>query len=255
MVETFKIQAWGRTDVGRKRSHNEDSFAIVDDLKLYMVADGMGGHLGGEVASKTAISSMQQAFSEQAGKSERRSKKEMASKKLSEAMVRANKDIYEMSQKNADELGGMGTTLVVATTFENKIYIGHVGDSRCYLISEGGFWCLTEDHSLVNDLKKSGDMSDSQVRELVPRNVITRSVGHQLDLYPDIVERELKNGDIYLLCSDGLTTMVNDAEISRLVLKEAPGDQLLVNLINKANQNGGDDNVTAILVRVERVDA
>jgi serine/threonine protein phosphatase PrpC len=230
------ITAYGRTDVGQKRSSNQDSIVLNDKIRLYAVADGMGGHNGGEIASKLALEVLESAL----GKIDD-SKQINVTPFLKESVTLASTRIHEKASMD-ENLKGMGTTLVCAYFNKSKCYIAQVGDSRVYLYREGDLWKITEDHSLVNEQVRSGLISRSQADKLTYKNVITRSVGFEEEVKVDIYEREIEKGDVFLLCSDGLTSMIDDEDIKKNIneddLKATVG-----NLIDAAN-------ISAIIVRV-----
>jgi PPM family protein phosphatase len=237
------ITAYGRTDVGQKRSSNQDTIVLNDKIKLYAVADGMGGHNGGEIASKLALEVLESAL----GKIDD-SRQINVTPFLKESVILASTRIHEKASMD-ENLKGMGTTLVCAYFNKDRCYIAQVGDSRVYLYRDGDLWKITEDHSLVNEQVRSGLISRSQAEKLTYKNVITRSVGFEEAVNVDIYERAIEPGDLFLLCSDGLTSMIDDAEIKRNInaddLKATVGS-----LIDAANHAGGHDNISAIIVRV-----
>jgi len=209
----------GITDVGLQREHNEDAFAVLSDHDLFIVADGMGGHRAGDVASRLASESISDFFQRTAGEEVTwpfhfDSALSESENRLLTAIRLANRQIYEHSLKSHD-LRGMGTTVVGAlfNPDTRKMYVGHVGDSRAYMIRDGRISQLTRDHSLVNDyLKVMPDMPEDQRSEL-PKNVITRALGMQDSVEVDLLAHEVKVGDTFVLCSDGLSGMISDAEI------------------------------------------
>lgn len=240
--------AAGHTDVGRERTHNEDRYVIVPELNLYVVADGMGGHQSGEVASRLAATSIASYFKNGDASRSRRS----LADRLRSAVATANAKIYARAD---DERAyrGMGTTVVAAvfSPMEEMFHIGHAGDSRCYLIRGSSITQLTRDHSLVADaLLERPDLTESDLSYL-PRNVITRALGMGPTVDVDMKSEPAQVGDVLLLCSDGLHGLATDEEIAEIV-HEAPDLTSACNrLIDRANANGGRDNITAVLVRVE----
>lgn len=249
----------GLTDVGLQREHNEDSFAVVPSHDLFVVADGMGGHQAGDVASKMATQAISEFFESAA--LEEVTWPFALDPSLSEEENRlvtgirlANRSICEMGNSSSDHQG-MGTT-VVASLFSprrGRIYIAHVGDSRAYRIRNGQIEQVTRDHSLVNDyLAAMPDMSEEQRSEL-PKNVITRALGMQDQVAIDVGSFDAMTGDVYLLCSDGLSGMVDDDELCRIVTSSSDLMKTCQELVKTANENGGEDNVTAVLVRLEDV--
>lgn len=249
--------ASGMTDVGRLRDNNEDSYAVLAEHDLYLVADGMGGSQAGEVASRLATSSIADFFDT--------TSKEDATwpfqfdTTLSEEENRlvagihvANRRIFEQGQRSAAH-HGMGTTVVGALFSHRKsrLYIGHVGDSRAYRIRRGAIEQLTRDHSLVNDcLLLMPDLTEDQRAEL-PRNVITRALGMQEHVKVDLTDDDPEPGDVYLLCSDGLSGMLEDDRILDLVQSADGPMEACRALVEQANDSGGEDNITVLIIRFE----
>jgi len=252
------LVAAGLSDVGLQREHNEDSFCILPEFQLYVVADGMGGHKAGDVASRMATHTIASFF--------RATEQEdatwpfqfdphlsMAENRLITGIKLANKQIFEASLAN-HAVHGMGTTVVGAlySKERNAMYVAHVGDSRAYLIRNGAIRQLTRDHSLLNDyLMVMPDMPQEQQDEL-PKNVITRALGMQDSVTVDLVPEPPEVGDIYLLCSDGLSGMLNDPQILQAVQAHNGDLEAAAKaLIDGANANGGEDNCTVVLVKLE----
>lgn len=236
----LKVIGYARTDIGLKRKINQDAFLKDDALQLYVVADGMGGHRGGEVASQLAVDVMRRFCAENPSMAPR--------ERLDKAVNLSCKEIFEQSKKNSD-LAGMGTTIVAVAFHEGAAYIAQVGDSRVYLMSNGGIWQVTEDHSLVNEEIRAGRLAVGQESTYQFRNVITRSVGYEDHVNVDVYRRTVASGDTFLLCTDGLSGMVSIAEIRDGVAKHGP-EMGLKSLIGLANARGGDDNITALIVEV-----
>lgn len=252
----MRAQAAGLSDVGLQREHNEDSYAVVAPHQLFIVADGMGGHRAGDVASRLASESITDFF--------RRTDSEDVTwpfhfdselsdeeNRLLTAIRLANRQIYEHSVSNRD-LRGMGTTVVGALFNEStgRMYIGHVGDSRAYRVRDGKIEQLTRDHSLLNDyLAAMPDMPEEQRNEL-PKNVITRALGMQDNVEIDLVHDQGQSGDVYVLCSDGLSGMVTDQDICRVINEVSGPAEACERLVTMANANGGEDNVTAVVIEL-----
>lgn len=239
----MRLQVKGQTDVGVKRESNQDSFLVDDELGLYVVADGMGGHLGGEVASRIAVLTIKSQVRDQYQADPNANPKEV----LIKAYAAASQAIYEKSEKEMS-LKGMGTTAVSALFRDGTLYIANVGDSRSYLIHPPYIWQMTEDHSLLNEQIKAGLVKPEQARSFVARNVITRSVGFERQVTADVYERVVEPGEFVLLCSDGLTGLLTDGRICDLCLT-LPFNEIVPRLIEEAKRNGGDDNITAILMQ------
>lgn len=237
------VKVWCQTDVGLKRENNEDCFLMDPDLGLYIVADGMGGHSGGEVASHMAVKTIREVIVESYDNDAGIKPNEL----LTKAYKTAGESIFEKSLSETD-LKGMGTTLVVALIRNSKLYVANVGDSRAYLLRPTGMWQMTEDHSLINEQIKAGIIKEDDDSQM-GKNIITRSVGFERSTSCDILERELSPQDTYLICSDGLTGMVDDKTIFEIVQKTSP-EKVVPELIKKAKENGGLDNVTVMYIAV-----
>jgi len=169
--------------------------------------------------------------------------------KLMKAYIEASHRIFDMAQNEKPELMGMGTTMVMAYIQENKIYIANIGDSRCYLFKKPHLWQLTEDHSLINEQIRAGMLNDEQIKNFVGKNVITRSVGYEREVFPDVIERELVVGEKYLLCSDGLSGLVEDEDIEKILNKKDSAQATRL-CVEQALANGGDDNVTVLVLEI-----
>jgi serine/threonine protein phosphatase PrpC len=239
----MKILLAGLTDVGLKRENNQDSFLLDSDLGLFVVADGMGGHRGGEVASSLAVQAIREVVSHSFENEQGVNPREL----LIRAYQEANRRIYEFATAKP-ELKGMGTTTVGAIARNGYFYIANVGDSRAYLLSNGSLWQITEDHSLVNEQLRAGHIKESDLSTHTAKNIITRSVGFEMDVACDIVERRIMANDTIMMCSDGLSGLVKDAKIAELMGNPSL-DLACQNLIEEAKKNGGDDNVTVVLLR------
>jgi serine/threonine protein phosphatase PrpC len=247
-------EAYGLTDVGRKRQHNEDSMLVDPSLGLYVVADGMGGHAAGEVASAKAtevvkqhIGANRQVLKELATNATQQNRSNAAAL-VELAIQRACSEIYKQAVADSTKRG-MGTTLVCLVLSGNKGVIGHVGDSRVYLVRNGQCHRLTEDHTLVAAQLKAGTISKEQAASSQYRNVITRAVGIQESVQVDTLIVEAVPGDTFLLCSDGLHGYLNDDEVAPLVAA-VPGKELPKKFIALANERGGKDNITAVVIQV-----
>ena len=236
------------TDVGLVRNNNEDSFykSTDFDLPLFVVADGMGGHNAGETASKMAIEIVKKYFVE--NKNSLNSEKRIISI-IQDSIKEANEKIYKLS-KDDKLCSGMGTTITLAYILGEKIYIGHVGDSRAYIINNSHICQITEDHSLVQELLKSGSITIEECKTHPQRNMITRAVGTSEDIEVDIIIKPFNQNDILFICSDGLSNMVNDNDIIHIFNNESLIKKACENLIKKAKDNGGKDNITVIAIEL-----
>lgn len=241
----MKFEVWAQTDVGLKRDINQDAILVDHDLHLYIVADGMGGHKGGEVASAMAVEAVQDTVRRRF-----HDNKSNARKVLAEAYREASSRIFQKSAYENPELMGMGTTMVLIWAAKDRLFIGNVGDSRAYLFrSPNLLWQLTEDHSLINEQVKAGVISEEEAPHVVGRNVITRSVGFEKDVLADVLEREAIPDDLYILCSDGLSGLVQTNKLVDILSKNRPTDAI-GKLVKEAKAAGGDDNISVILIKV-----
>jgi protein phosphatase len=253
----MKVVCEARSDVGRKRKGNEDSLFLNPEQHLYVVADGMGGHAAGEVASRVAVDAINEFVTLTGGNDEITwpfgldETLSHEGNRLKTAIRHANRRVLEATRESA-EYEGMATTVAAVLVDDDTAHLAHVGDSRIYLWSEGRISQLTNDHSWVNEQIQSGVISAEQARSHPLRNVVTRALGGRSDLLVDVQARRMKPGDVLLLCSDGLTTMVGDEDIAR-ILDEAAGDvgRAATALVDEANERGGEDNITVVLLKFE----
>jgi len=256
-----KLVAGGKTDRGLKRTHNEDSLSVCPDLNVFIVADGMGGHNAGEVASRAAIRSVLEflrqcesdsestwPFGVESGLSE-------FENKLLTAIRLANRDVCNLSLERR-EYAGMGTTIVAALfdPEDHRVALAHVGDSRCYLVRDGELRQLTLDHSWVSEQVQKKILTEEEARNHRWKNVITRALGNKLDVEIDVQVAEVRNGDVFLLCSDGLSSMVEDDALLEIVENHEDLDEGCERLVQSANDQGGQDNISVVLVRAETVE-
>jgi serine/threonine protein phosphatase PrpC len=232
------IDTAGFTDPGRKRRRNEDSFVI--DPPLFAVADGMGGAQAGEVASRLAAAAFREFHDADELDPEER---------LAAIIQEANRRIYERAAGDT-EVSGMGTTITAALVAADALVLGHVGDSRAYRLRGGKFEQLTDDHSLVADLVRSGRITPEEADAHPQRSVITRALGTDREVDVDTFTVPAESDDLFLICSDGLTTMVDDEEIRDLVTRASDLEQAGKGLVKAANKAGGEDNITVVLFRV-----
>lgn len=251
----MQFRSVGITDVGLVRGHNEDNYLINDELGLFLVADGMGGHAGGERASAVAVLTVEEAFvSVQVmdGNADSEARRARVGERLERAIVRSGQRIHQEASEDS-ELHGMGTTLVSLALEDNCAVIGHVGDSRVYRIRSGEVAQLTDDHSLVAERVRLGLMTDEEGKTHRMRNVITRSLGYQEEVEVDLIYDELQVGDRYVLCTDGLSGYVEGDELMRVV--SSPDLQAAARrLVDLACERGGEDNITVVLVEIKALD-
>jgi protein phosphatase len=242
----MKFRVAGLSDVGRCRAVNQDHYLVDPSSGLYAVADGMGGHAAGEVASRIAIETLSEVMRRENGSSWNDTTE--AARALEEALAVGNRRICESTASHA-EWRGMGTTIVAAVTVNDRIVLGHVGDSRAYLLRDGRLRQLTSDHSLVNEQVKMGLLTWEEAQRHPHRNIVTRALGNQPQVAVDLVEESLHPGDAVLLCSDGLNSMLVDAEIrDALDQHRATPHAACRLLVERANASGGEDNVTVIVL-------
>lgn len=250
-----KLEIINQTDAGQKRDHNEDSTVTDGYNGLVILADGMGGYKAGEVASTLAVTEIRQSLLKglrklKRGKTDESTGFRNESLLLRESVINANNNIHDMATTDP-QCHGMGTTIVVGFFYNNILSIAHVGDSRLYRLREDEFQQITKDHSLVQEMIDRGMYTPEEAHENTPKNLVTRAMGIQADVDVDIGEGTVTPGDIYLLCSDGLNDMVKDEEIY-LTLSKYSGNlaQASEELVKCANENGGEDNISVILVRI-----
>ncbi len=249
------IKSSGITDVGLKRDGNEDSFSVDDSLGLYIVADGMGGHLAGEVASQIAVEIIKKAFrkwtDEEALEEEIYGKPDSSLSRKGNYVLggikMANRVVYELALEK-EQFHGMGTTVVVLLVTPELIIAANVGDSRIYLIRDGELERLSKDHSIVAEQVEMGMMTEEEAEISPMKHILTRNLGSSEKVEPDIFEIEPSNNDCFILCSDGLTDLVNDGEILEIAGNEGEPDNLCRKFIDKVLKRGAHDNTTIITV-------
>ena len=235
------------THVGMRRQANEDHYAIVPDLGFYLVADGMGGHRAGQVASRLACEAAVRAVEALQGATV------SLAERLRHAVACANREIFSAAEAKP-ELSGMGTTFVSVLFGGERLALAHVGDSRAYLLRRGHLRGLTDDHSIVAELLRRQEISEADARMHPHRHVLTRALGVRSRIEPDLAEMTPQHEDVIILCSDGLTTHIEDAEIAERVASEQDLEAAAAGLIDAANQAGGVDNTTVLLVRYDKDD-
>jgi PPM family protein phosphatase len=231
------------TDRGRKRPSNEDAFGLSVEDGVYVVCDGMGGAAAGEIASSLAVDEVMHRLSP-------RAEAETMPTGAEQAICSANEVIFSRSQRN-HKLSGMGTTLVCLVAEERRVWVLNIGDSRCYRLRNHRLEQVTQDHSLVEEQVRLGRMTRHEALRSPLKNVITRALGTESQVTPDIFELEAEPGDLFLLCSDGLTRELSDFQIEFLLRTENPLDEMCARLVETAKKAGGHDNITCLLVRAE----
>lgn len=254
MGSSARVLVAGDTNVGMKRTHNEDAFEVIDEERLYLVADGMGGHASGEVASHMAIETLRDFFKATSADPEATWPYKMdksrgyEENRLVTGIKLANRRIHQSAQEEP-RLRGMGTTIVASLVIDDGVLIAHVGDSRVYRIRDGRMEQLTDDHSLLNDYIKMKRLTEEEIANFPHKNVIVRALGMKDTVKVDTRLDPPMPGDIYVLCSDGLCGPVSDDEILEISTSSNDLKQSVARLIERANQNGGPDNVTVVLAK------
>ncbi len=249
-----KILLHGQTDIGRVRDHNEDAIAIDDNIALAILADGMGGHRGGEMASAITVSTIKDIVAEKvkllaSGKKNNGAIYSPESQMIQDAITQANAKVHESAEDNP-QYRGMGTTVVVIMFYNNQFTVAHVGDSRLYRLRDGELKQITRDHSLMQELIERGFYTPEKARDYLNKNLVTRAIGIDSEVNIDIQEDIAMVDDIYLLCSDGVNDMLEDDLIKSTILANSDDlEKAATEIIRLANEHGGKDNISAILVK------
>ena len=249
-----KVEIFGLTDTGRKRSHNEDSIGSDKDIGVLVLADGMGGYRAGEVASAIAVNmildELRANLDEVSGEIDEESGYCNKTITVMHAIEKANETIYQTAQSQP-QCAGMGTTVVAAAFYDDRMTIAHIGDSRLYRLRSSVFEQITSDHSLLQELIDKGFYTREEAKKSLNKNLVTRAMGIELSVMPDLQEEVVLPGDVYLICSDGLSDLVEDEEMQRTL--DATGanlEEAAHRLVKMANDKGGKDNISVILARV-----
>ena len=247
------------TDVGVKRTNNEDNYLINDELNLFVVCDGMGGHAGGEFASAIAVNTVEEVLTtieiqpntEDLSVDDASNPVEVVREKLRYAVRLAGKRIFQRAQEDT-EYKGMGTTCLSLIIDNGNAFLAHVGDSRAYLVRDDKIEQVTEDHSLVNERLRAGLITEEEAKNHKLKNIITRSLGFMEDVEIDLSVRAVRRGDFFVLCSDGLSNFLETEEIGEAVLEHSPQSAARW-MIETACERGGDDNITVVVARIDEV--
>lgn len=256
-LDNARVRFAGDTNIGRKRDHNEDSIALPEGgERLAIVCDGMGGHASGEVASRLAVELIVDHFTETGKqqtltwpyKVDRDMRKDI--NRMITGIMLANLEIWERAQRES-RFKGMGTTCVSIYFLDDHLIVGHVGDSRCYRLRGTELTQMTEDHSLINDYIRMKRVTPEEAENWPHKNVIVRALGMKESVQVDIITEVPRPGDTYMLCSDGLTGMIKDDTIQHILMSERDLDRAVERLITAANEEGGVDNISVVLARVE----
>jgi serine/threonine protein phosphatase PrpC len=244
MIYTFCT----KTDPGRSRENNEDSAAYDEATHLGVLADGMGGYNAGEIASGMATAFIKSEMARWLSEAGKYAKTREIKRALEICVDNANRSIFNAANSNT-QYAGMGTTLVVAVFQESKLMLGHIGDSRCYRLRDGELQQITKDHSLLQEQLDAGLLTLEQAATSSHKNLVTRALGVEDAVLLELNEHQVEPGDLYMMCSDGLSDMVGDAEIAGVLESQAPMDQKADRLITVANEHGGRDNITVLMVQ------
>ena len=236
-----------KTDPGRARDNNEDSVAYDENTRLAVLADGMGGYNAGEIASGMATAFIKSEMSRWLTEAGSNAKPKEIRRALEICVENANRSIYNAANSNT-QYSGMGTTLVVAAFQGDKVLIGHIGDSRCYRLRGNSFQQITKDHSLLQEQIDAGLLTQEQAATSSYKNLVTRALGVDDAVALDLTEHEVEAGDLYLMCSDGLSDMVDDEEIAGIVNGDQGLEEVADKLVSVANEHGGRDNISVLLV-------
>ncbi len=245
MIYTFST----KTDPGRARENNEDSVAFDDVTQVAVLADGMGGYNAGEIASGMATAFIKSEMSRWLSEAGKQAKTKEIRRALEICVDNANRSIFNAANSNS-QYQGMGTTLVVAVFQESRLMLGHIGDSRCYRLRSGSFEQITKDHSLLQEQLDAGLLTMEQAATSTYKNLVTRALGVDDTVLLELNEYEVEPGDLYVLCSDGLSDMVDDVEIASIVERDLTLEQKADELIAVANGHGGRDNISVLLAQV-----
>ncbi len=245
MIYTFCT----KTDPGRARENNEDSVAFDEATALGVLADGMGGYNAGEIASGMATAFIKSEMSRWLSEAGKQAKLREVRRALEICVDNANRSVFNAANSNS-QYQGMGTTLVVAVFQGAKLILGHIGDSRCYRLRAGSMEQITKDHSLLQEQMDAGLLTQEQAATSSYKNLVTRALGVDQTVMLELNEHEVQPGDLYLLCSDGLSDMVDDVEIASIIDCDRSMEQKVEDLVAVANENGGRDNISVLLVQV-----
>jgi protein phosphatase len=247
-----ELQITGLTDPGRMREQNEDNIAMAPEAGLVVVADGMGGHRAGEVASRLAVEAIQRHIVDTLSQAAANGNGSIEVMAVRDAIQRANQAIFDHARANPD-YAGMGSTVVVTLFYGDKLCVGHVGDSRLYRFRDTILEQVTEDHSVVQELVSRGLVTAEEARLSVSKNLVTRALGIDPDVEADISEHDVYDDDLYMLCSDGVNDVLADGDIEMMLTEHGRNLETTVrHMVEIANERGGPDNISVILVRAHR---
>ena len=248
-VMTYKVSVFGLSDIGLVRQNNEDVWAELKDLRFFAIADGMGGQLAGEVAAEEAITALCQIIRDHIGK--RKKEIEETQDLIFKSIEEVNQIVFNLGQDDA-QLWGMGTTLCCVLFHDDGIVYGHVGDSRIYRLRKNRLEQLTKDHSLVMELVDLGELTEDQAENFLYKNIITKAIGTDPYVVPTVEATEVMDGDIYMMCTDGLSDLLDRGEIEDVMNQSSDIEEIGKSLVQTAISTGGTDNVTVVLMKIEQ---
>lgn len=249
-LKPYQVLACGISDIGLVRLNNEDVWAEIADYRFFMLADGMGGHQAGEVASKETVNVLCRLIKKKVGPLMESASIETVCDTLKKAIEHVNLIVYKMG-RSQPELRGMGTTLCCLLFHSKGLIFAHVGDSRIYCLRDNRLIQLTKDHSLVRELLDQGQIDNQQASDFMYKNIITKAIGTEPRVHPTVTIKEIQEHDVYLMCSDGLSDLLSADEILEII-EQAPTMQIAAEtLVSTANIKGGFDNITVVIVKVE----
>jgi len=253
-VMLYKVSAVGLSDVGLVRQNNEDVWAQLPDINFFILADGMGGHQAGEVAARHAVDDICHTLSRRDASEYHKMTLKAVEDQLKKAIRHANTFIFKLGRSNR-EYRGMGTTLCCLQFHPEGVIYAHVGDSRIYRLRDGTLTQLTKDHSLLSELIEQGEIKADQIFDFQFKNIITKAVGTESKVDPETTISDVRIGDTYLICSDGLSDLLSPQEITQVLSSRSELSMMAETLVAKANRKGGRDNITAILAKIDPCDA
>lgn len=248
----YTVLAFGASDIGLVRQNNEDVWEEVPGLRLYVLADGMGGHRAGEIAARKAVDTLCRLIKKGLSAQKEKIRVTDARAIVMQSIKQANEMIYQLGH-SSDDLKGMGTTLCCLLFLENDVVYGHVGDSRIYGVIKKKLHRMTKDHSLLSDLIDLGQISESQATDFMYKNILTRAVGTEPNVEPSVHVCGITDGDIYFMCSDGLTDLLSDAEIESIINHTDTIQDAVNELVESAKARGGYDNITILMMQIQEV--
>lgn len=252
-VMPYKILAFGQTDIGLVRQNNEDVWAELPSLRFFVLADGMGGHQAGEIAAREAVNGICKEIKKKFGHGHESMTLRQAHDDVRDAIQHTNSIVYKMGRSDPD-LRGMGTTICCLKFHEKGLIYGHIGDSRIYRLRDRKLAQLTQDHSLLRELVDMGQLNEQQATDFLYKNIITKAVGTESSVEPAVHVTEVLSGDIYLMCTDGLSDLLARKEIETILNNSASLNEAAMKLVSEAKEKGGHDNVTVVMAKVESID-